>query len=140
MNSDRYTLKVQELLQLIMREARSSGHPEVTPEHLAAALVADASVGVPLLTRVGVPIGLISAELATLVGRLPKAQGTGVETRFSPSFVKILDRAEEVAHEFRDEYVALEHLLLALLRDGRSKAAEVLKRHGASEASILAAL
>ena len=43
-------------------------------------------------------------------------------------------RPKEIAREFRDDYVALEHLLLALLRDGRSKAAEVLKKHGVSEA------
>ena len=140
MNPDRYTLKVQELLQQVAREARSSGQPEVTPEHLAAALVAEPSVGVPLLTRVGVPIGLVSTELAALIARLPKVQGAGAETRFSPALVKLLDTAEEIAREFRDEYVALEHLLLALLRDGRSKAAEVLKRHGVSEASLLAAL
>ncbi len=99
----------------------------MTPEHLAAALVAEPSVGVPLLTRVGVPIGLVSTELAALVSRLPKAQGAGAETRYSPALVKVLDRAVEIAREFRDEYVSVEHLLLALLRDGRSKAAEVLE-------------
>jgi ATP-dependent Clp protease ATP-binding subunit ClpB len=140
MNTDRYTLKVQELLQQVAREARSSGQPEVTPEHLAAALVAEPSVGVPLLTRVGIPIGLVSTELAALIARIPIVQGAGAETRYSPAFMKMLDMAEGIAREFRDEYVALEHLLLALLRDGRSKAGEVLRKHGVSEASLLAAL
>ena len=140
MNPDRYTLKVQELLQNVAREARGSGHPEVTPEHLAAALAAEPTVGVPILTRIGAPAALLASELAALVARLPKVQGAGAETRFSPALVKLLDRAEEVAREFRDDYVALEHLLLALLRDGRSKAAEVLKRHGVTEASLLSAL
>jgi ATP-dependent Clp protease ATP-binding subunit ClpB len=120
MNPDRYTLKAQEILQQVAREARSSGHPEVTPEHLAVALVGEPSVGVPLLTRIGVPVGLVASELGALVSRLPKVQGAGAETRFSPALVKVLDRAEETAREFRDDYVALEHLLLALLRDGKS--------------------
>jgi ATP-dependent Clp protease ATP-binding subunit ClpB len=140
MNPDRYTLKVQELLQNVAREAREAGHPEATPEHLAAALAAEPTVGVPILTRIGAPAGLVSSELAALVSRLPKVQGAGAETRFSPALLKVLDRAEDAAREFRDDYVALEHLLLALLRDGRSKAAEALKRHGISEASLLAAL
>ena len=140
MNPDRYTLKVQELLQNVAREAREAGHPEATPEHLAAALATEPTVGVPILTRIGAPAGLVSSELAALVSRLPKVQGAGAETRLSPALVKVLDRAEEAAREFRDDYVALEHLLLALLRDGRSKAAEALKRHGISEATLLAAL
>src|SRR5512138_2660384 len=108
MNPDRFTLKVQELLQQIARDARSSGHPEVAPEHLAAALASEPSVGVPLLTRIGVPTGLVDSDLAALLARLPKVQGAGAETRFSPALVKVLDRAEEVAREFRDDYVALE--------------------------------
>jgi len=140
MNPDRYTLKVQELLQGVARDARSAGHPEVTPEHLASALASEASVGVPLLTRIGAPAGLVESDLAALVARLPKVQGAGAETRFSPALVKVLDRADEVAREFKDDYVALEHLLLALLRDGRSKAAEILKRHGVTEAAVLSAL
>jgi len=140
MNPDRLTLKVQELLQGIARDARTAGHPEVTPEHLAAALAAETSVGMPLLTRIGVPGGLLAGELASLVARLPKVQGAGAETRFSPALVKVLDRAEEVAREFKDDYVALEHLLLGLLRDGRSKASELLRKHGVTEAAVLSAL
>ncbi len=140
MNPDRLTLKVQELLQVIARDARSAGNPEVTPEHLAAALAAEPSVGTPLLTRIGAPPALLAGELGALVARLPKVQGSGAETRFSPALVRILDRAEATAREFRDEYVALEHLLLALLRDGASKAAEILRRHGVTEAAVLSAL
>ena len=140
MNPDRYTIKAQELLQKIAREARTAGHPEVTPEHLAAALTADASVGVPLLTRIGAGGSAVADEVAAAVARLPKVQGAGAETRFSPAVVRVLDRAEEIAREFRDDYVAVEHLFLGLLREGKSKAAEVLKKHGVTEAAVLSAL
>ena len=72
MNPDRLTLKVQELLQAIARDARSAGNPEVTPEHLAAALAAEPSVGVPLLTRIGAPPALLAGEVGALVDR-PRA-------------------------------------------------------------------
>ncbi|HMM36877.1 MAG TPA: AAA family ATPase, partial [Thermoanaerobaculia bacterium] len=103
-------------------------------------LAAEASVGIPLLTRIGVPASVIAGEASALAARLPKVQGAGAETRFSPSLVRVLDRAEEVAREFKDDFVALEHLLLGLLRDGASKAAEILKRHGVTEAAVLSAL
>jgi ATP-dependent Clp protease ATP-binding subunit ClpB len=54
--------------------------------------------------------------------------------------VKLLDQSEKIAHEFRDDYVAAEHLFLALVRDGKSKAARTLARHGLSETSLLSAL
>ncbi len=140
MNPDRFTLKAQETLQQIARAARSAGHPEVTPEHLAAALSTETSVGEPLFARIGVAAGALGSELSTIVERLPKVHGAGAETRFSPALVKVLDRAAEVAREFKDEYVALEHLLLGLLRDGKSRAAEILKRNGVTEAAVLSAL
>ena len=140
MNPDRFTLKAQELLQTIAREARSGGNPEVTPEHLAASLAEEPSVGVPLLTRIGVPAGRLASELSGLVERLPKVQGAGAETRYSPALLKVLDVADSVAREFRDEYVALEHLLLALVKDGRSRAAELLRGNGVTEPALLSAL
>ena len=54
--------------------------------------------------------------------------------------MKLIDLAEKIAGEFKDDYIASEHLFLALLRDGKSKAAKALLARGLSEASLLAAL
>ena len=141
MNVDRFTLKAQEVLQESVQRGRAEGHPEITPEHLALALAMQEGGTVPaVLDRIGVPPAAVADALEEELGRLPKVQGEGHEPRLAPPLVKLIDLAEGIARDFKDDYVAAEHLLLALVRDGRSKAAKLLSGKGVSETSLLAAL
>ncbi|HSB63434.1 MAG TPA: ATP-dependent chaperone ClpB [Thermoanaerobaculia bacterium] len=141
MNIERFTHKAQEALQKTAQAARTEGHPEATPEHLTQALLLQDEGVVPaLLERVGVAPGLALQDVEKELAKLPKVQGEGVEPRFSPALVKLTDLAEKIAGEFKDDYIASEHLFLALLRDGKSQAAKALLSRGLSEASLLAAL
>jgi ATP-dependent Clp protease ATP-binding subunit ClpB len=141
MNIERFTHKAQEALQKTAQAARTEGHPEATPEHLAhALLLQDEGVVPALLERVGVAPGLAQQDVEKELAQLPRVQGEGTEPRFSPALVKLIDLAEKIAGEFKDDYIASEHLFLALLRDGKSRAARALLARGLSEASLLAAL
>ncbi|HEV8269276.1 MAG TPA: ATP-dependent chaperone ClpB [Thermoanaerobaculia bacterium] len=141
MTPEKYTIKSQEALQSAAKRARELGSPEVTIEHLAQALVSQEGGTVPaLLERVGVAPSIAERELGAEIERLPRVSGEGHEARFSPVLTKLLDLSEKIAGEFRDDYVAAEHLLLAIIRDGKSKAAKILSARGLSEASLLAAL
>ena len=141
MNVERFTHKAQEALQKTAQAARAEGHPEATPEHLThALLLQDEGVVPALLERVGVAPGLAREDVEKELAKLPKVQGEGVEPRFSPALVKLIDLAEKIAGEFKDDYIASEHLFLALLRDGKSRAAKALLARGLSETSLLAAL
>ena len=141
MNIERFTHKAQEALQRTAQAARAEGHPEATPEHLTQALLLQDEGVVPaLLERVGVAPGLVRQDVGKELAKLPNVQGEGAEPRFSPALVKLIDLAEKIAGEFKDDYIASEHLFLALLRDGKSRAAKVLLARGLSEASLLAAL
>jgi ATP-dependent Clp protease ATP-binding subunit ClpB len=141
MNIERFTHKAQEALQKTAQAARAEGHPEATPEHLTQALLLQDEGVVPaLLERVGVAPGLAREDVEQELAKLPKVQGEGAEPRFSPALVKLIDLAEKIAGEFKDDYIASEHLFLALLRDGKSRAAKILLARGLSEASLLAAL
>ncbi|MEO6325340.1 MAG: ATP-dependent chaperone ClpB [Thermoanaerobaculia bacterium] len=141
MNIDRFTLKAQEVLQQTARDARGAGHPEVTPEHLALALLSQEGGSVSaVLDRLGVPGPLVQRNLEQEIQKLPCVQGENTEARFSPPLVKLLDRAHDIASEFKDDYVAAEHLLLALVRDGKSRAAKILQANGLTEAALLSAL
>jgi len=141
MNTERFTHKAQDALQKTAQAARAEGHPEVTPEHLAQALLTQEEGVVPaLLERVGVAPGLALKDVEKELAKLPTVQGEGAEPRFSPALVKLIDLAEKIAGDFKDDYIASEHLFLALLRDGKSKAAKALLARGLSEASLLAAL
>src|SRR5450756_778177 len=141
MNLERFTHKAQDALQKTAKAARTEGHPEVTPEHLAEALLTQEEGVVPaLLERVGVAPGLALKDVQKELAKLSTVHGEGAEPRFSPALVKLVDLAEKIAGEFKDDYIASEHLFLALLRDGKSKAARALLARGLSEASLLAAL
>jgi ATP-dependent Clp protease ATP-binding subunit ClpB len=141
MNLDRFTHKAQEALQRTAQAAREEGHPEATPEHLALALIEQEGGVVPaLLDRVGVAPGQAAREIEKILSKLPRVSGEGAEPRFSPELLKILDLAEKTSASFKDDYVASEHLFLALLSHGRSVAAKALLALGLSEASVLAAL
>jgi ATP-dependent Clp protease ATP-binding subunit ClpB len=141
MNLERFTHKAQDALQKLAQAARAKGHPEATPEHLAEALLIQEEGVVPaLLERVGVAPGLALQDVQKELAKLSTVHGEGAEPRFSPALVKLIDLAEKIAGEFRDDYIASEHLFLALLRDGKSKAAKALLARGLSETSLLAAL
>src|ERR1017187_3948231 len=141
MNIERFTHKAQEALQKTAQAARAEGHPEATPEHLTKALLLQDEGVVPaLLERVGVAPGLAREDVEKELAKLPKVQGEGAEPRFSPALVRLIDLAEKIAGEFKDDYIASEHLFLALLRDGKSRAAKILLARGLSEGSLLAAL
>jgi ATP-dependent Clp protease ATP-binding subunit ClpB len=141
MNLERFTHKAQEVIQKTAQTARTEGHPEVTPEHLAEALLLQEGGVVPaLLERVGVAPGQAAQAIARLLAKLPHVAGENAEPRFSPALVKVLDLAEKTAAAFKDDYVASEHLFLALLKDGKSAAAKAFLALGLSETSILAAL
>ncbi|MGZ6987860.1 MAG: Clp protease N-terminal domain-containing protein, partial [Thermoanaerobaculia bacterium] len=94
MDSERFTHKAQEALQKAAQAARAEGHPEVTPEHLAEALLTQEEGVVPaLLERVGVAPGLAREDVTKELAKLSKVQGEGAEPRFSPALVKLIDLA-----------------------------------------------
>ncbi len=141
MNLEQLTLKNQEVLQEAVRLARTAGNAEVTPEHLAVALLEQGGgTSASLLERVGVMVAPCVRELRDLLGRLSRAEGGAAEPGLSRAVSRLYDLAAEISREFHDDYVAQEHLLLALVRDGRTKAGELLKARGLSEPSLLAAL
>jgi ATP-dependent Clp protease ATP-binding subunit ClpB len=141
MNFDQLTLKSQEAVRRTLQSAREAGNPEVTPEHLALALIEQEDGTVPaLLERIGIPAESAAQELAAELGKLPHVSGEGHEPRVSPPLNRIFDLAQKIAQEFKDDYVAAEHFLLALVRDGKSRAAKALSARGLTEPSLLAAL
>src|SRR5688572_15993984 len=140
MNLNRFTEKAQEAVLAAQQMAQQSGHPELTPEHLLAALVAQPDGIVPaLLAKMGVDAGEVSGEVATLLGALPKVQGgaTGLSGRTR----QVLQAAENEAAAMKDEYVSTEHIVLALASEsGRAPTASLLKRRKVTRDAVLQAL
>ena len=113
LDPNRWTLKTQEAVNAAISSARSNSNPEVTPDHLLAALLQqEEGVVLPILQRAGkAPLSLRN-QVADAVGKLPKAYGS--EARIARAFNDVMSTADQARVELGDEYLSTEHLLLAL--------------------------
>jgi ATP-dependent Clp protease ATP-binding subunit ClpB len=115
MSVDQFTIKAQEALQQAQNLAGEYGHAELLPEHLALALVRPSDGVVrALLARMGVEPSLLEEAIVRHLDRQAKVSGAS-ERYPSKAFRAVLDRARQDARTMRDEFVSVEHLLLALL-------------------------
>jgi ATP-dependent Clp protease ATP-binding subunit ClpB len=140
MNINRFTEKAQEAVVTGQNLATENNHAEVTPEHLLVALVEQSGGIVPsILRKLTLEPAKVAAEARGLLKALPQAYGADV--RLSPRMKLIVDSAEAEARRLQDEYVSTEHLLLALATEtGRSPAAQLLQRNGATKDPLYAAM
>jgi ATP-dependent Clp protease ATP-binding subunit ClpB len=138
MRLDQFTVKAQEAIGTAQTQAEKSDHPEFTPEHLLKVLLTQEGGVVPsALGKMGVDTGTLEREMDTALVALPRTQGAA--THVSPKLDAVLKSALRAAESLKDQYVSTEHLLLGLL-DGKTPAAESLKRHGVTRESLLSVL
>ena len=114
LNPERWTLKTQEAFSGAVERAKAASNAEVAPEHLLAAVL-DQSDGIagPILTRLGVEPAVVRARIAEHLDRLPKAYG-GAEPTMDRALRDALEAADRQRGDMGDDYLSVEHLLLAL--------------------------
>src|SRR5581483_7456081 len=111
---NRWTLRTQEAVQAAVEMARTQAHPEVTPDHLVAALLGqEEGVVLPVLSKVGLAPLTLRNRAGEALARLPKAHG-GQPPQLSRELRDVLEAADAARAELHDEYLSTEHLLLAL--------------------------
>ncbi|MCE2526451.1 MAG: ATP-dependent chaperone ClpB [Actinomycetia bacterium] len=114
-------------------------HPEISPTHLLAALLSQADgLMLPLVDSVGAQTAVLRAETVELLEALPSAYG-GTGPVASRALSKVLKSADGVRAEFKDDYLSVEHLLLALV-DAKGEISDLLQRHGVNRENILESL
>jgi ATP-dependent Clp protease ATP-binding subunit ClpB len=142
MRFDKFTLKAQEVIQNSQEIASQRGHQQIEPEHLLYAIL-EQREGIipPLLGKIGVEIDAIVQELGEALDQLPSVSGGGIDSAYiSPRSKALFDQALKEAKQMRDEYVSVEHLLLAITDDKQGKASKILSAHGLARDTILKAL
>jgi ATP-dependent Clp protease ATP-binding subunit ClpB len=140
MDVNSFTHRAAEALATAQREARSSDHQRIEPEHLLVALLTDPDgVVYPVVRRAGADPGMLKARASEALDRIPKVYGPEQETVASPQLGRLLERARKEAGALGDQYVSTEHLLLALT-EGSTAAARLLTDAGVTREAILAAL
>jgi ATP-dependent Clp protease ATP-binding subunit ClpB len=113
MDFQKLTLKSQEAVAGAMEDARRRGNPEVYPEHLCLALL-DQELPRTLVERAGLSVDAVRQQCEAQLSAKPAIAGAQQQPRASTAFGQVLDRAEEEMRGLDDEFVSVEHLLLAL--------------------------
>ena len=145
MDLNRLTQKSQEALQSAQAEAVRRGQQEVDGEHLALALLTQPDGLVPrLLGRADLRADELASELSAELDRRPRVSGSGVEpgkVYVTQRLQRLLLAAEAEAKRLKDEYVSVEHLLLALVEEGETTAAgRLFARAGLTRDRLLSTL
>src|SRR5271166_2687175 len=155
MQADRFTIKSQEALAAAGRLAQERRNPQVTPIHLLSVLLAPGPQGadtpsadspggvvLPVLAKLGVEIDALRTGVSRALGELPVAgEASPADAVAQPGteLLAVLRAAETQAGKLSDQYVSTEHLLLALASE-RSRAADELRRVGATPERLVSAL
>jgi ATP-dependent Clp protease ATP-binding subunit ClpB len=127
MDFNRLTLKSQEAVAAAQELARRTGNPELTPDHLTVALL-EQELPRTLVDSAGYGSAELRAEAEARLRNLPSVSGeAAAQPRASAALSRVLDKAFDEMRELGDEYVSVEHLLLALDVVTRDALLEALK-------------
>ena len=145
MDMNKLTQKSQEAVQQAQAIALRYGHQEVDGEHLLASLLAQDSGLFPrMLTRMQVDSDVLKSEVEKELAQQPKVSGPGVEQDkiyVTQRFQKLFLSAQGEAERLKDEYVSVEHLLLALISEGdKTPAGRILKQFNVTRDNFLSVL
>ena len=142
MQIDKFTHKSQEALQAAQSLAYERGHQEIVPEHLLQVMLADGEgVIVPILQKIGVAPADLQRGVTELLEAMPTVSGAGFgQVTLSGVSHKMFDGALKIASNMQDEYVSMEHILLAMTEVKDSGVAGLLKSHGLDKSVCLKAL
>lgn len=141
MRQDKLTIKSQELIQSAQILASKYNNQQIEPEHLLKSML-DEKEGIcrSMLRKLGVSPDGVAQEVALAIDRLPKISGAGVDIYISQNTKTVLDAAFAEAEKMKDEYVSIEHILLAISDHAEGEAKAILNRHGIGRETILKVL
>ena len=139
MDMNRMTLKVQEAIQAASASALRRNHQGIDVEHLLLELIeqSDGSA-TPILEYAGFSISSVKQAVEDALKKIPQVQVSGAgpgQVHLTPRTGQVLNKAEEEMSELRDDYVSVEHILLAMMDEGG-----VLKKLGVTRDKLLASL
>ncbi|MGH7255144.1 MAG: Clp protease N-terminal domain-containing protein, partial [Nitrospirales bacterium] len=139
MDLNRMTLKLQEALQAASAHAMRRSHQGIDVEHLLLALLDQTDgLATPLLEHAGVSISAARTAADQALGKLPQVQGAASgpgQLHLTNRLAKVLMQAEQEMESLRDEYLSVEHVLLAMAEEGG-----LFRRLGLNRDRLLASL
>ena len=144
MNMQKFTQKSLEAIQDAQGLATEFGHQQIEQSHLLFALLVQEGGLIPqLLTKMGLTLPSFQAAVKKELEKLPRVSGSGREAGkiyISADTDKALNAAESIAGSMKDEYVSVEHLLLALVETAGRELKELFQTYRITKEGILQAL
>jgi ATP-dependent Clp protease ATP-binding subunit ClpB len=138
MNINKFTIKSQEAIQLSQQLVQSLGQQQIENEHIFKAIFeVDENVAPFILKKLNVNVPLFLQILDSTIQSFPRVSGG--EIQLSRAANSALNEAEIIAKKMNDEYVSIEHLILAIF-DSKSKVAQILKDQGVTGKGLKAAI
>jgi len=114
LNPKNWTLKTQEAVAAAVDQAKALSNPELTPDHLMAAIARQDDTIIPaVLSKLGLAPLMVRNTADEKVAKLPKAYGSD-EPRMNRELRNVFENAEKYQKDFKDDYLSVEHLLLAM--------------------------
>ena len=140
MRPDKMTTKSQEAFRAALDLAGRRGNPEILPEHLLIAMLQqEGGVARPLLQKAGADVEALQSDADARLERLPRVTG-GAEAGLSRRMLEILRKAEDEAKQLKDDFVSVEHFVLAMARHDREMQSILELRGGVNYDKLLKAL
>ncbi len=141
MNLNNFTIKSQELIELTINTAKESKNPEISDLHLLYALLNydENSIALSIFKKIGIDLKSFTAQLENALSKLAVVEG-GMEPSFSSSMKRILDAAEKNKNFMKDDFVSVEHFVLAMFDVKDTKSYEILTKFGLTKDNVLKVL
>ena len=138
---EKMTIKTQEALAAAVQEASTRGNGAIEPEHLLLVLL-DQEGGLtrPLLQKIGADPSALRRQVDEHLARLARVSGANLQPQLSAELNRLLESAERQADAMKDQFISVEHLLLAFLELKGGAAGRLLKESGVSRDALLQAL
>ncbi len=136
LNLNKFTLRSQEAIEQAQTFAAENSHPQIEPEHLLLALITqEEGLTRNILAKLEVDPDAVEMRVREVLGAMPKVSGQS-QVYLSQAFSNVLNAAQKEASRLKDEYVTVEHLLLAITEEKSSRAAEILSAFGVTRNRI----
>ncbi|WP_118975813.1 ATP-dependent chaperone ClpB [Taibaiella koreensis] len=140
MNLNNFTIKAQETLQQAQQEAFNKGNPTIESGHILKALLEDKDGPIEfLLKKSNANLNIIHTRLEENLNKLPKQTSGDAGQMLGRDANNVVLRSGAALKEFGDEFVSVEHMLLAILR-GNDDASKILKDSGLTEKALITAI
>ena len=141
MDLNRFTQKAREALGAAQAQAAERNHQEVTAKHLLAALLKQEEGLAPrFLSRAGVDPAAFGRKVEGLLQKIPSVTGYSGQIYLGAGLARVLAGAEREAKALKDDYVSVEHILLAMIEEGEEDLKNLFRDAGISRNSFLSAL